>query len=56
MGEQTRRYHPRPDLAYVPIDDAPPILRGPVWLASNTTARVREFVRAAADAADRAED
>ncbi|MFR9778563.1 LysR family transcriptional regulator [Micromonospora sp. MS34] len=50
VGERTRRYHPRPDLAYVPIHDAPPILRGPVWLAANTTARVREFVRAAADA------
>lgn len=50
VGEQTRRYHPRPDLAYVPIRDAPPIRRGPVWLASNTTTRVREFVRAAVDA------
>ncbi|MGR6316466.1 hypothetical protein Q2K19_10725 [Micromonospora soli] len=52
VGEETRRYHPRPDLAYVPIRDAPPILRGPVWLASNTTARVREFVRATVDASD----
>ncbi|SCL43886.1 DNA-binding transcriptional regulator, LysR family [Micromonospora eburnea] len=50
VGEQTRRYYPRPDLAYVPIRDAPPIRRGPVWLASNSTARVREFVRAAVDA------
>ncbi|WP_144126249.1 LysR family transcriptional regulator [Catellatospora sichuanensis] len=50
VGEQTRQYHPRPDIAYVPISDAPPIERGPVWLESNTTARVREFVRAATDA------
>jgi DNA-binding transcriptional LysR family regulator len=50
VGEETRRYHPRPDLAYVPIRDAPPIRRGPVWRESNTTARVREFVRAAVDA------
>ncbi|PWR08249.1 LysR family transcriptional regulator [Micromonospora acroterricola] len=50
VGEHTRRYYPRPDVAYVPIHDAPPIQRGPVWLASNTTARVREFVRAATDA------
>ncbi|GAB3819378.1 LysR family transcriptional regulator [Micromonospora zhanjiangensis] len=50
VGEHTRRYYPRPDLAYVPIHDAPPIHRGPVWLESNTTTRVREFVRAAADA------
>ncbi|WP_405429595.1 LysR family transcriptional regulator [Micromonospora sp. NBC_00617] len=50
VGEHTRRYYPRPDVAYVPIHDAPPIKRGPVWLPSNTTFRVREFVRAAADA------
>ncbi|WP_341721406.1 LysR substrate-binding domain-containing protein [Micromonospora sp. FIMYZ51] len=50
VGEQTRRYYPRPDLAYVPIHDAPPILRGLVWRESNTTARVRAFVRAASDA------
>ncbi|WP_436532193.1 LysR family transcriptional regulator [Actinoplanes sp. HUAS TT8] len=49
VGEQTQRYHPRPDIAYVPIRDAPPIERGPVWLESNTTAWVLEFVRAAAD-------
>lgn len=49
VGEDTQRYYPRPDLAYVPIHDAPPIERGFVWLESNTTARVREFVRAASD-------
>lgn len=50
VGEHSRRYYPRPDVAYVPIHDAPPIERGPVWLESNTTARVRAFVRAATDA------
>ncbi|BCY08646.1 LysR family transcriptional regulator [Actinoplanes sp. L3-i22] len=50
VGELTRAYHPRPDIAYLPIRDAPPIERGPVWLPANTTARVLEFVRAAADA------
>ncbi|SBT50025.1 LysR family transcriptional regulator [Micromonospora auratinigra] len=50
VGELSRRYHPRPDLAYVPIHDAPPILRGPVWREGNDTERVREFVRAAVDA------
>jgi len=50
VGEHTRRYYPRLDVAYVPIHDAPPIERGPVWLASNSTARVREFVRAATEA------
>lgn len=51
VGEHSRRYYPRPDVVYVPIHDAPPIERGPVWLEGNTTARVREFVRAAVDAA-----
>ncbi|WP_380897144.1 LysR family transcriptional regulator [Streptomyces desertarenae] len=51
VGEHSRRYYPRPDVVYVPIRDAPPIERGPVWLEGNTTARVREFVRAAVDAA-----
>ncbi|MFB6395110.1 LysR family transcriptional regulator [Polymorphospora lycopeni] len=50
VGSHTRQYHPRPDIAYVPIHDAPPIRRGPVWLEANTTERVREFVRAAVDA------
>ncbi|MEV4180237.1 LysR family transcriptional regulator [Streptosporangium canum] len=50
VGEHSRRYYPRPDVAYVPIHDAPPIERGLVWLETNTTARVREFVRAATDA------
>ncbi|MFD6264886.1 LysR substrate-binding domain-containing protein [Micromonospora chalcea] len=50
VGEQARQFYARPDVAYVPIHDAPPICRGPVWPAANTTSRVREFVRAAADA------
>ncbi|MBJ7902116.1 LysR family transcriptional regulator [Streptomyces sp. DSM 110735] len=50
VGEHARRYYPRPDLAYVPLHDAPPIRRGPVWRTDNTSARVREFVRAAVDA------
>ncbi|WP_338692850.1 LysR family transcriptional regulator [Streptomyces sp. Q6] len=51
VGEHSRRYYPRPDVAYVPLRDARPIERGPVWLEGNTTERVREFVRAAADSA-----
>jgi hypothetical protein len=54
VGEHSQRYYPRPDVAYVPIHDAPPIERGLVWLETNTTARVREFVRAATDANRRA--
>ncbi|GAA3491535.1 LysR family transcriptional regulator [Streptomyces cremeus] len=51
VGEHSRRYYPRPDVAYVPLHDAPPIERGPVWRADNTTPSVREFVRAASDVA-----
>ncbi|MFJ4189901.1 LysR family transcriptional regulator [Kitasatospora sp. NPDC089509] len=51
VGELCRLYYPRPDLAYVPIHDAPPIERGPVWRPGNTTERVRAFVRAAAEVA-----
>ncbi|MFF3848569.1 LysR family transcriptional regulator [Streptomyces sp. NPDC002328] len=53
VGEHSRQYYPRPDVSYVPIHDAPPIERGPVWLEGNTTERVRAFVRAAADVARR---
>ncbi|WP_405365630.1 LysR family transcriptional regulator [Kitasatospora sp. NBC_00039] len=51
VGEHSRQYYPRPDIAYVPVHDAPPIERGLVWRESNTTERVRAFVRAATDAA-----
>ncbi|MER5749464.1 LysR family transcriptional regulator [Streptomyces sp. NPDC002088] len=53
VGEHARRYYPRPDVSYVPIHDAQPIERGPVWLEGNTTERVREFVRAATDATEK---
>ncbi|MCI3274673.1 LysR substrate-binding domain-containing protein [Streptomyces cylindrosporus] len=52
VGEHARRYYPRPDVAHVPLHDAPFFERGPVWLEGNTTERVREFVRATADVAD----
>ncbi|MPY44699.1 LysR family transcriptional regulator [Streptomyces phyllanthi] len=51
VGEHSRQYYPRPDLAYVPLHDAKPIERGLVWAEGNTTERVREFVRAATDVA-----
>ncbi|GGN88836.1 LysR family transcriptional regulator [Streptomyces albiflavescens] len=53
VGEHSRHYYPRPDVSYVPLHDAPPIERGLVWLQGNTTERVREFVRAATDAAEK---
>ncbi|MDX2758020.1 hemerythrin domain-containing protein [Streptomyces europaeiscabiei] len=52
LEDHSRRYYPRPDVAYVPLHDAQPIERGPVWLEGNTTERVRDFVRAAADVAE----
>ncbi|MFF1714468.1 LysR family transcriptional regulator [Streptomyces sp. NPDC058268] len=53
VGEHSRRYYPRPDVVYVPLRDARPIERGPVWLEGNTAQSVHEFVRAAADIADK---
>ncbi|MET7982350.1 MULTISPECIES: LysR substrate-binding domain-containing protein [unclassified Streptomyces] len=50
VGEHSRQYYPRPDVAYVPLHDAQPIERGLVWMEGNTTERLREFVRAATDA------
>ncbi|MEU8913417.1 LysR family transcriptional regulator [Streptomyces nigrescens] len=52
VGESSRQYYPRPDVTYVPLHDAKPIERGLVWSEGNTTERVREFVRAAADLAE----
>jgi DNA-binding transcriptional LysR family regulator len=43
VGEHVRRYYPRPDVAYVPIRDAPPLLWGTVWRTAASTARVRAF-------------
>jgi predicted nicotinamide N-methyase len=49
VGAHTRRYHARPDVAYVPLDDAPPLEWGLAWRAGAETARVRAFARAAVD-------
>ncbi len=51
VGAQTRRYYLRPDVAYIPFSDAPPLRWGLLWRADNSTARVRAFVRAAGDMA-----
>ncbi|MGW1063791.1 LysR family transcriptional regulator [Streptomyces aureus] len=51
VGEHSRQYYPRPDVAYVRLHDAPPIERGLVWREGNTTERLRAFVRAATDSA-----
>ncbi len=46
-GAHTRRYYPRPDIAYLPISDAPALEWALVWPADRHTARVRSFVEAA---------
>jgi DNA-binding transcriptional LysR family regulator len=48
VPSQATGYHVRPDVAYVPIHDAPPHLWRFVWLSAAETARIRAFDRAAA--------
>lgn len=50
VGENVVRFYPRPDITYIPLQDAPLIRWGPMWLTTNTTGRVRSFVEAARDA------
>ncbi|GIH95715.1 LysR family transcriptional regulator [Planobispora siamensis] len=49
MGAQARRYYARPDVVYVPFEDAPPLEWGLLWRADAATARVRAFAQAAYD-------
>ena len=49
VGAHTRRYYARPDVAYVPVSDAPPLQWGLIWPADRNTARVRTFAAAASD-------
>lgn len=46
-GAHARRYYARPDIAYLPISDAPALEWVLVWPADRHTARVRAFVEAA---------
>lgn len=50
VGEHFTRYHARPDISYVPLEDAPPVRWGPVWLPANETARVRAFIQSTVEA------
>lgn len=43
VGAHATRFHARPDVAYVPFHDTPPLDWGPVWRASRATARIRAF-------------
>jgi hypothetical protein len=52
VGAQARRYYARPDVAYIPFTDAPPLRWGLLWRADNATARVLAFAEAARDLLD----
>jgi DNA-binding transcriptional LysR family regulator len=45
------QYYQRPDVAYVPIEDAPPYEWRFIWLTANETSLIRAFDRTAAEAA-----
>ncbi|MFI7056190.1 LysR family transcriptional regulator [Streptosporangium canum] len=47
VGAHARRYYARPDVAYIPFSDAPPLEWGLMWRADGATARVRAFSQAA---------
>ncbi|KPC87679.1 LysR family transcriptional regulator [Streptomyces sp. NRRL WC-3753] len=47
VGAHTRRYSVRPDVVYVPFEDAAPVDWGLVWTADGATARARAFSEAA---------
>jgi DNA-binding transcriptional LysR family regulator len=47
VGAHAVRFHARPDVAFVPFHDTPPLEWGPVWRASRANARVRAFTEAA---------
>ena len=47
--QQATRYYQRPDVAFVPIRDAPPFTWVFLWRTGNGTARVRAFTQTAQD-------
>jgi DNA-binding transcriptional LysR family regulator len=47
VGAHAARVHARPDVAFVPFHDTPPLEWGPVWRTSRVNARIRAFVAAA---------
>lgn len=42
-GGRATRFYTRPDITYVPFDDAPPLEWGLTWLATRETALIRAF-------------
>ncbi|MGW4469743.1 LysR family transcriptional regulator [Nonomuraea sp. NPDC004354] len=47
VGAQAVHYYARPDVVYLPIDDAPPFEWGLIWRTTGATARVDAFTHAA---------
>ncbi|GLZ80576.1 LysR family transcriptional regulator [Actinorhabdospora filicis] len=54
-GAHAADFYPRPDVVYVPIEDAPPLEWGPVWATEAATAKVRAFTEVAVETAGYAE-
>jgi len=50
VAASVERYYARPDIAFVPIDDAPRTEVAVVWRTAGATARIRAFVQAARNA------
>ncbi|MGV9882098.1 LysR family transcriptional regulator [Streptomyces sp. NPDC003006] len=51
VGAQVTRFYSRPDIAYIPIHDAPRLSWGLVWRRSGESARVRAFAAIAQETA-----
>ncbi|MFD7257083.1 LysR family transcriptional regulator [Streptomyces sp. NPDC059874] len=49
LGAQVRRFHVRPDITYLNLDDAPLLRWGLVWRSDNDNPMVHSFVRIARD-------
>lgn len=50
VAASVQRYYDRPDIRFVPFDDAPPTEVAVVWRTLGATARVQAFAQAAQDA------
>ncbi|MEV6773973.1 LysR family transcriptional regulator [Nocardia sp. NPDC051030] len=49
MHEHARRYYPHPQIAYVPIKDAPPARWALIWRTATETDLIRAFAQAVAE-------
>ncbi|MFI6316219.1 LysR family transcriptional regulator [Nonomuraea sp. NPDC050556] len=54
LGEHASRYYARPDLAYLPVTDAPALRWGLVWRDNEETAPIRAFAQVVRDLGTRA--